>query len=169
MLAKNIWGDGLLDDLKETFNTLRSYNMKLNLNKCAFGETTGKFLWFMVSQRGIEVNPNKIQAIMELALPKNVKEVHNLNDKVAALNRFVSRATNKCLSFFHILKKSFKWTVECQQAIKDLKAYLSSLSLLSPSKLGEEFFLYLAISPAAVNAALIREENRVQKPIYFIS
>ena len=75
MLVKNIWEDDHLDDLKETFNTLRSYNMKLNPNKCAFGMTARKFLGFMVSQRGIEVNPNKIQAIMELTPPKNVKEL----------------------------------------------------------------------------------------------
>ena len=75
MFVKSIWEDDHLDDLKETFNTLRSYNMKLNPNKCAFGMTARKFLGFMVSQRGIEVNPNKIQAIMELTPPKNVKEL----------------------------------------------------------------------------------------------
>ena len=75
ILVKSIWEDDHLDDLKETFNTLRSYNMKLNPNKCAFGMTARKFLGFMVSQRGIEVNPNKIQAIMELTPPKNVKEL----------------------------------------------------------------------------------------------
>jgi len=61
-----------------------------------------------------------------MAPPKNMKEVQNLNDKVAALNRFVSRLTNKCLPFFHTLKKSFEWTIECQQAFKNLMAYLSS-------------------------------------------
>ena len=106
---------------------------------------------------------------MELAPPKNVKEVHSLNGKVATLNKFVSRVTDKCLPFFYTLKKSFKWTSECHQAFKDLKAYLSSLPLLSPSKLGEESFLYLAISPAIVNVALIREKNEVQKPVYFTS
>ena len=64
-----------MDDLKETFNTFRSYNMKLNPNKCAFGVTAGKFLGFMVSQRGIEVNPEKIRAIVELEPPRMVKEV----------------------------------------------------------------------------------------------
>ena len=68
----------------------------------------------MVSQRGIEVNPNKIRAIMEMAPPKNMKEVQSLNDKVAALNRFMSRATYKCLPFFCMLKKYFEWMVECQ-------------------------------------------------------
>ena len=67
----------------------------------------------MVSQRGIEVNPEKIQAIMELTSPKTVKEVQSLNSKVAALNRFVSRAMDKCLPFFRTLKKSFEWTTEC--------------------------------------------------------
>ena len=75
MLVKNIWEDDYLDDLKETFNTLHSYNIKLNLNKCAFKVTARKYQGFMVSQRGIEVNLDKIQAIMELTLPKNVKEV----------------------------------------------------------------------------------------------
>ena len=150
-----------MDDLKETFDSLRSYNMKLNPSKCTFEVTAGKFLGFMVSQRGIEVNPDKIRAIMEMAPPQNIKEVQSFNGKVVALNKFVSRATEKCLPFFCMLKKSSKWTTECQQAFKDLKAYLSSPSLLSPSKPKEELFLYLAVSPAVVSTALVREEHMV--------
>ena len=113
MLVKSQWEDDHLDNLKETFDTLCSYNIKLNPSKCAFGVTARKFLGFMVSKRGIEINPNKIQAIMEMALPRNIKEVQSLNGKVAALNRFMSKATDKCLPFFCTLKKSFKWMVEC--------------------------------------------------------
>ena len=87
----------------------------------------------MVSQKGIEANPNKIRAIVEMAPPKNIREVQSLNGKVTALNRFVSRATDKCLPFFCTLKKFFKRTAECQQAFEDLKSYLSSPPLLSPS------------------------------------
>ena len=129
----------------------------------------GKFLRFIRSQRGIEVNPDKIQAIMELISPKNIKEVQSLNGKVVALNKFVSRATNRCLPFFCTLKKSFEQTTECQQAFENLKVYLSSPPLLSPSKPGEELFLYLVVSPAAVSAALVREEGGVQKSVYFTS
>ena len=161
MLVKSIREDVHLDNLKETFNTLCSYNMKLNSSKCAFGMTTGKFLRFMVSQRGVKVNSDKIQTIMELTLPKNIKEVQSINGKVAALNRFISRATDRCLPFFRMLKKSFEWTIECQRAFEDLKAYLSSPPLLSPSKPGEELFLYLIVSPVAVSAALVREEDGV--------
>ena len=91
----------------------------------------------------------------------NMKEVQSLNGKVAALNRFVLRAIDKCLPFFRMLKKSFEWIAECQQAFEDLKAYLSSPSLLSPSKLGKEMFLYLAVSRAVVSAAFVREEAHV--------
>ena len=64
-----------LDDLQETFDTLRQYNMRLNPSKCAFGVSSGKFLGFMVSHRGIEANPDKIQAILNMEPPRNIKEV----------------------------------------------------------------------------------------------
>ena len=96
MLVKRRREEDHLDDLRETFDTLRSYNMKLNLGKYAFKVTAGKFLGFMVFQSGIEANPNKIQAIIEMAPSRNMKEVQSLNGKVAALNRFVLREMNKC-------------------------------------------------------------------------
>ena len=169
MLLKSRREDDHLDGLKETFDTLRSYNMKLNPSKCAFRVLAGKFLGFMVSQRGFEVNPDKICAIMEMTSPRNVKEVQSLNSKVAALNRFMLRATNKCLPFFRMLKKSFEQTAKCQQAFEDLKAYLSSPPLLNPSKRREELFVYLAVSSTIVSAALVREEDRVQKLVYYTS
>ena len=78
-----------------------------------------------------------------------------MNSKIAALNRFVSKATDKCLPFFRTLRKSFEWTDECQKAFEDLKKYLSSPPLLSLSKLGEELYLYLSVSQVAVSAALV--------------
>ena len=143
--------------------------MKLNPNKCTFEVMVGKFLGFMVSQRDIEDNPERIQAIMELKPPRIVKEVQSLNGKIVALNRFISRATDRCLPFFRTLRKSFKWTDECQTAFDNLKAYLSSPPLLSPSKPGEELYLYLTVSHAAVSTALVREEDRSQRPVYFTS
>ena len=113
ILVKSRREDDHLEDLKETFDILRSYNMKLNPSKCAFEVTAGNFLGFMVSQRGIEANLDKIRAIVEMAPLINVKEVQSLNGKVVVLNKFVSRATNKCLPFFYTLKKSFEWTIEC--------------------------------------------------------
>ena len=158
MLVKSLRKDDHLDNFRETFDTLRLYNMKLNPNKYAFEVTAGKFLGFMVSQRGIEINLEKIWAIMELELPKTIKEVQSLNNKITALNRFVSKAKDKCLPFFHTLRKSFKWMDECQKAFEELKKYLSSLPLLSLSKPREELYLYLAISQVAISVAFVREE-----------
>ena len=101
--------------------------------------------------------------------PKNVKEVQGLNGRVAALNRFISHATDKCLPFFRILKKGFKWTNECQKAFEELKAYLTSPPLLSLSKPDEELFLHLVVSHTVVSSALIQEEDYIQLPMYYTS
>ena len=93
--------------------------------------------------------------------PRNIKEVQSLTGRVAALNRFVSKATNKCLPFFKVLKKAFEWTDECQKAFQDLKTYLTTAPLLSPSIPGEELYLYLVVSPYAVSSSLIREERKI--------
>ena len=96
MLVKSLDEKKHLDNLQETFNTLRRYNMKLNPSKCAFGVSLGKFLGFMVSHRGIKTNLDKIQAILNIELPRNIKEVQSLTGQVATLNRFVSKATDNC-------------------------------------------------------------------------
>uniref|UniRef100_A0A2N9I9G2 Uncharacterized protein n=1 Tax=Fagus sylvatica TaxID=28930 RepID=A0A2N9I9G2_FAGSY len=118
----------------------------LNPSKCVFGVSSGKFLGFMVSQRGIEANPDKIKAVLEMTPPRSTKEVQSLTGRVAALNRFVSRATDKCLPFFKTLRKAFVWTDECQESFEELKRYLTSPPLLSPSQQGETLSLYLAVS-----------------------
>ena len=85
------------------------------------------------------------------------------------MNRFVSKVTDKCIPFFRTLRKSFEWTDECQMAFENLKEYLSSPPLLNLSKPEEELYLYLAVSQAAVSAALVREEDGSQRPVYFTS
>ena len=107
MLVKSKEEENHLDDLKETFNTLRQYSMKLNPAKCAYGVSSEKFLGFMVSQRGIEANPEKVRAILEIASLKTVKEVQSLTGRVVTLNRFVFKVTDKCLPFFKTLKQAF--------------------------------------------------------------
>ena len=84
-----------------------------------------------------------------------------MKGKVAALNRFISRAMDKCMPFFKVLKKAFQWTNECEEALTKLKEYLTKPPLLSPSMMGEKLYLYLAVSNTAVSLALIREEGNV--------
>ena len=101
--------------------------------------------------------------------PRNIKEVQSLTGRVAALNRFVSKATDKCLPFFKVLKKAFDWMDECQKPFQDLKTYLTTAPLLSLSMLREELYLYLVVTPHAVSSTLVREEGKKQKPVYYTS
>ena len=104
-----------------------------------------------------------------MASPRTVKEVQKVTGRIAALNRFVSRVTEKCLPFFKTLKWTFAWTDECEAAFQELKRYLSNPSLMNLSKEGESLQLYLAVSATAVSAALIWEEVKKQLPVYYVN
>ena len=118
MLVK-IWrASDHIKDLRDCFNTLRQYRMKLNPVKCAFGVESGKFLGFMVNHRGIELNPVKAQAVVDLLPLRTTNEVQRLTGMIAALSRFVSRSTAKCFPFFQALKCKGKidWDGKCEEA-----------------------------------------------------
>ena len=171
MLVKSPTMEQHLRDLEETFSDLRRYKMKLNPDKCAFGVEAGKFLGFMVSHRGIEANPEKVQAILTMPSPTSVKDIQKLTGKVAALHRFVSRAADKCLPFFKILRNAarFTWNEHCDNAFLALKQYLiSPPQLVSPTP-GETLYLYLAASDETLAAVLIKEDSRKQLPVYYVS
>ena len=90
IVVKSRKKETLLDDLKETFDNLRVYNMMLNPAKCVFGVPAGKVLGFLVSNRGIEANPEKFKAITSLAKPACINDVQRLAGRIAALSRFIS-------------------------------------------------------------------------------
>ncbi|XP_070042955.1 uncharacterized protein [Nicotiana tomentosiformis] len=164
MLIKSLNVGDHLKNLQEIFDILRENNMKLNLENCASGVSLGKFLGFLVSQRGIEVNPDKIKAIKDIpGQLSNVKEVQRFTGRLTALSRFISRSLEKCHCFFALLKKknNFEWTPECQQALKELKKYLSSPPLLSKPNEGETLLVYLAVSKVAVSAILVRGDEEI--------
>jgi hypothetical protein len=169
MLVKSLTTGGHVADLAEAFENLRRYQMKLNPQKCAFGVDSRKFLGFMVSHRGIEANPDKVRAILEIPSPRTMKQLQQLTGRLAALNRFVSRSSDKCLPFFKVLKKAFNWTEECERAFGELKIYLANPPLLSRPVEGEVLYLYLAVSRTAVSSVLMREDSGKQRPVYFTS
>ncbi|KAL0448047.1 UNVERIFIED_CONTAM: Retrovirus-related Pol polyprotein from transposon opus [Sesamum latifolium] len=171
MLVKSKKEKDHLRDLKQAFEVMRAYGMKLNPKKCTFRVRGGKFLGYMVSERGIEANPEKIEAITRLQSPKTLKEVKKLTGKIASLSHFISRSADRSLLFFKSLGKTkwFKWTEECEQALKDLKCYLATPPLLANPKQGETLFLYLAVSDEAISLVLVREQEKVQNPVYYVS
>ena len=110
--------------------------MKLNPTKCSFGVASSKFLGYMVTQCGIEANLDQIQSMMGILSPTCIKDGQHLAKKIATLSRFISRSSKKCYLFFTTLRKSkdFEWTPTCEEALQQLKKYLTSPSLLSKPK-----------------------------------
>ena len=155
----------LIQDLEETFANLRKMKLKLNPEKCVFGVPSGKLLGFFVSHRGIEANPDKIEAIEQIQAPKRMKDIQRLNGCLAALGRFISKLAERALPFFKVLKKAspLEWTPEAEAALQDLKKYLSSPPILVAPKPKERLLLYIAATNQVVSSALVveREEDGI--------
>ncbi|XP_024005004.1 uncharacterized protein LOC112082136 [Eutrema salsugineum] len=171
MLVKSFVASDHVGHLRTCFDILDQYGMKLNPTKCTFGVTSGEFLGYIVTRRGIEANPKQIAAILELPSPTIKREVQRLTGRIAALNRFISRSTDKCLPFYQLLRgnKHLEWNERCEEAFAELKKYLSTPPVLSKPKTGETLYLYIAISEFAVSSVLVREDRGEQKPIFYTS
>ncbi|KAM2695949.1 hypothetical protein EV1_040390 [Malus domestica] len=163
MLVKSEHADQHITNLSETFTILKRYRMRLNPNKYAFGIDSGKFLGFMISQRGIKANPENIKAILDMKEPITSKYIQSLTGKMAALTRFISKATDRCAPFFKALKGSKKYitcTDECAEAFKNLKDYMSKAPLFSKPEVGDTLIIYLSVSAlAALKDAETRYSN----------
>ncbi|GAU44606.1 hypothetical protein TSUD_240980 [Trifolium subterraneum] len=159
------------NDLKDILESVRKYNMRLNPAKCSFGVYACKFLGFMLTSRGIEVNPEKCQAIISMRSPTSLKEVQQLTGRIAALSRFLSCAGEKAFHFFSTLKSGerFVWSSQCEEAFQSLKEFLSSPPILTRPQAESPLLLYLVVSERALSSSLVQEINGEEKPIYFVS
>ena len=123
MLVKSKEHPDHAERLQEAFELLRAYDMKLNPSKCPFGVNAGRFLGFMVTQRGIEANPVQLKAILESLAPVYKKGVQQLTGRLAALRRFISQFTDLLMPFFITLKGANRigWNEECDKALTTIK------------------------------------------------
>ncbi|GJU57051.1 reverse transcriptase domain-containing protein [Tanacetum coccineum] len=174
LVIKSRTKDEIIIDIKETFKTLREINMKLNPKKCTFGVGEGMFLGYKVNTRGLNVCPDKVDAMVSLPSPKCLKDVQKLNRKLASLNRFLAKSAEKSLPFFKTLKKctkksDFHWTTEAEEAFKQMKQLIAELPMLMAPMKKEELIVYLAAAKETVSAILMTEREAKQMPIYFVS
>ncbi|KAJ1685137.1 hypothetical protein LUZ63_016527 [Rhynchospora breviuscula] len=171
MVVKSCSGKDHVEHLDKVFAKMKAVGMRLNPKKSFFCLGSGKFLGFIVSQRGIEIHPSKCRAIMEMEAPKTVKGVQELTGRIAALSRFISKSGEVCLPFFQTIRKNkkFQWTAECQQTFEKINEYLATPPIISRPVSGEVLYLYVAASDTAVSAVLMRIEEGKQKPVYFVS
>ena len=125
----------------------------------------------MVSQRGIEVSPDQVKAVMETPPPRSKNELQCLTGKLVALGRFIARFTNELRPFLAIRKAEVSgWTDSCQSAFEKIKHCLMQSPILSSPVLGEKLYMYLAVSEWAISAILFHcPLRKEQKPIYYVS
>jgi hypothetical protein len=170
--------ESLISDLAKTFDNLNKYKLKLNPTKYSFGVSAGQLLGFLVSARGIEANPEKIQEILKMGKPRKLHDVQKLAGRITALSRFVVRLGEKALPFYALMKKSnnkFEWTEEADTAFAQLKRMLSTPPVLVALKEKEPLLLYIAATHQVVSKVLVVERSEegkahgVQQPVYFVS
>jgi hypothetical protein len=148
IVVKTRKADDLVGDLSIAFGCLRANGVKLNPEKCVFGMPRGMLLGYIVSQRGIEANPEKVAALERMGPIRDLKGVQKVLWCLAALSRFISRLGEKGLPLYRLLKKHerFSWTTEDQEAFDKLKASLTHALILTPPQDGEPLKLYVAVT-----------------------
>ena len=159
-------------NLRKFFERIEEYRLRLNPQKCTFRVTTGKLLWFLVSNRGIEVDPSKIKTILKMSPPKSEKEIRGFLGRLQYISRFISKLTFTCEPIFKLLRKNEPhiWNDECQKAFELIKEYLFHPPIIVPPQHGKPLLLYLSIIRDAVGSILTQEDNdKNEKAIYYLS
>jgi hypothetical protein len=165
IVVKSVQRRDHIRDLAKTFANLRAANLRLNPEKCDFSIHKGKVLGCLVSTKGIEANPDKIKALIEMQDPVSVKDVQKLTGRVAALNRFIPRATERSLPFIQVLisSKNFQLSETHKQAFQELKDYLSNITKLCPLESRSPLLLHVSASNSAVSAMLVQDKEEEGK------
>jgi hypothetical protein len=135
--------------------------MMFNPKKCMFGMSSDKLLGYMVSSRGIDVNPKKVEAIENLQPPQTRKDIQKLASMMAALSWFISKLGERGMSFYRLLRKvdSFQWDDQAVATFVELKKYLKSLPTLVPPKPDDVMLLYVAATDVVVSIVITVERS----------
>ncbi|XP_034674313.1 uncharacterized protein LOC117905510, partial [Vitis riparia] len=158
--------------LERFFERIRQFKLRLNLKKCTFGVTSGKLLGYMVSERGIEVDPDKIRAILDMPAPRTEREVRGFLGRLQYISRFIARLTDICEPIFRLLRKSQPtvWDDQCQRAFERIREYLLSPPVLAPPTPGRPLLLYLSVSDVALGCMLAQlDDSGKDRAIYYLS
>nr|KYP51935.1 Retrovirus-related Pol polyprotein from transposon 297 family [Cajanus cajan] len=170
MVIKSTSASDHLKDLGTIFEEVRRHHMRLNPAKCTFGVAGGKFLGFMLSNRGIEANPDKCQAIINMQSSRNIKEVQRLAGRIASLARFLPCMAEKSKPIMSLLKKAtkFQWSEGCESAFQNLKTILATPPLLTKPDPQLDLIVYISVSDKVISTVLVQERTE-QKLVYFVS
>ena len=169
LVVKTVRKSDHIQVLDRVFERLRKHHLKMNPFKCAFGVSSGKFLGFIVRYRGIEIDPQKIKAILDMPPPQNPRELQSLQGKLAYIRRFISNLAGRVHPFSR-LRVPFIWDESCQRAFDSIKRYLTKPPVLSSPIKGKPLILYIAALPASLGALLAQHnEEGKEVALYYLS
>jgi len=156
MIAKSKTEEEHLVNLWRLFKRLRNYELRLNPAKCTFGVKSGKLLGFIVSQKGIEVDPEKVKAILEMPEPRTEKQVRGFLGHLNYIARFISQLTATCEQLFKLLCKnqSVHWDEDCQEAFGKIKQRLMNPPVLMPPVARRPLILYMTVLDESMGCML---------------
>jgi hypothetical protein len=173
MIAKSREGENHVQILKKLFERLRKYKLRLNPAKCSFGVKSGKLLGFVVSDKGIKVDPDKVKAIQSMPPPKTEKDVRGFLGRLNYICRFISQLTTTYDPIFCLLRKKNPgiWNKECEEAFEKIKQYLLNPPLLVPPVPERPLILYLTVTETAMGCVLGQhdETGKKKRAIYYLS
>ena len=163
-----------VDDMivKSQGGAVRQFRLRLNPKKCSFGVTSGKFLGHIVSERGIEVDPEKTKAILDMPAPRTEKEIRGFLGRLQYISRFIARLTDICEPIFRLLRKNQPtvWNDDCQCAFEKIMECLLSPPILVPPTPGRPLLLYLSVSDIALGCMLAQlDDSGKERAIYYLS
>jgi len=172
MIVKSGTEEEHVEYLLKMFQRLRKYKLRLNPNKCTFGVRSGKLLGFIVSQKGIEVDPDKVRAIREMPAPKTEKQVRGFLGRLNYISRFISHMTATCGPIFKLLRNNqgIVWTEDCQEAFDKIKEYLLEPPILVPPVEGRPLIMYLTVLEDSMGCVLGQQDETGKKEhtIYYL-
>ncbi|GAU50056.1 hypothetical protein TSUD_186910 [Trifolium subterraneum] len=173
MIVKSGTEEEHVEYLSKMFQRLRKYRLRLNPNKCTFGVRSGKLLGFIVSQKRIEMDPDKVRAIREMPAPQTEKQVRGFLGRLNYISRFISHMTATCGPKFKLLRKNqgIVWTEDCQKAFDSIKEYLIEPSILVPPVEGRPLIMYLTVLEESMGCVLGQQDEtgRKEHAIYYLS
>ena len=172
MIVKSQGGADHLAALQRFFERIRQFRLRLNPKKCSFGVTSGKLLGHIVSERGIEVDPEKTKAILDMPAPRTEKEIRGFLGRLQYISRFIARLTDICEPIFRLLRKNQPtvWNDDCQCAFEKIKECLLSPPVLVPPTPGRPLLLYLSVSDIALGCMLAQlDDSGKERAIYYLS
>jgi len=153
-------GDHIVEQ-KTIFDIMRAHQLKMNPTKSFMGVASGKFLGFVITSKGIHLDPEKVRAVHEIQPPSNLRELRGLQGRLAYIRRFISNLSGRCQPFTKLMKKgvSFIWDDACQQALEEIKRYLTQQHVLTALVLGKPFLIYVRAMDHSLGTLLAQNND----------